>query len=405
MVKCRACGTPVEGFMSFGRQPIANHFIAKEKIGSEYFFQMDVGVCPKCTLFQLIEQPDPNLMFHENYTFFSQTSKGMQVHFEAYAKFVRDNYLGGNDSFVVEIGSNDGILLRHFMKAGIRHLGIEPSSNVAEKAREAGVDTVSVFFGPDSAAKIVDERGQADAILAANVMCHIPDLSGVAEAAATLLKPSGVLIFEEPYLGDVLEKTSYDQIYDEHVFLFSVLSVGNTFGRHEFEVIDCIPQSTHGGSMRYVLARRGVRPVSPSVMQRIKWEEESGLAKPETFSSFALACEKSRRDLVALLRDLKSKGKIVAGYAATSKSTTILNYCGIGPDLITYIGDTTPLKQGKLSPGMHIPVLPYEEFVARPPNYAVLFAWNHRNEIMAKEQDFMARGGQWIRFVPDVAIE
>jgi methylation protein EvaC len=202
------------------------------------------------------------------------------VHFEAYAKFVKENYVGENDPFVVEIGSNDGILLRHFMRAGIRHLGIEPSGNVAEKAREAGVDTVSVFFGPESAAKIVDERGQADAILAANVMCHIPNLNGVAEAAAALLKPSGVLIFEEPYLGDVLERTSYDQIYDEHVFLFSVLSVGNTFGRHGFEVIDCIPQPTHGGSMRYVLGRRGARPVSPSVMQRIKWEEERGSLVP-----------------------------------------------------------------------------------------------------------------------------
>lgn len=405
MLKCRACGTPVEGFMSFGQQPIANHFIEEGEIGSEYFFKMDVGVCPTCTLFQLIEQPDPNLMFHENYTFFSQTSKGMQSHFETYAKFVRDNYLDGADPFVVEIGSNDGILLRHFMRAGIRHLGIEPSGNVAEKAREAGVDTLSVFFGAESAANIVGERGQADAILAANVMCHIPDLNGVARAAAMLLKPAGVLIFEEPYLGDVLEKTAYDQIYDEHVFLFSVLSVGNTFGPHGFEVIDCIPQSTHGGSMRYILARRGARPVSAAVMQRIKWEEERGLAKPETYSAFALACEKSRDDLVSLLRDLKSKGRIIAGYAATSKSTTILNYCRIGPDLITYISDTTPLKQGKLSPGMHIPVVAYEEFVAKPPQYAVLFAWNHRNEIMTKEQSYMAQGGKWIRFVPDVAVE
>lgn len=405
MLKCRACGTPVEGFMSFGQQPIANHFIAEREIGSEYFFKMDVGVCPECTLFQLIEQPDPRLMFHENYTFFSQTSKGMQGHFEAYAKFVRENHLDGDDPFVVEIGSNDGILLRHFMRAGIRHLGIEPSGNVAEKAREAGVDTLSVFFSVESAAKIVSERGLADAILAANVMCHIPDLNGVAQAAAMLLKPSGVLIFEEPYLGDVLEKTAYDQIYDEHVFLFSVLSVGNTFRAHGFEVIDCIPQSTHGGSMRYVLARRGERPVSPSVMQRLRWEEERGLAKPETYSAFALACEKSRDELVSLLKDLKSKGETVAGYAATSKSTTVLNYCGIGPDLISYISDTTPLKHGKLSPGMHIPVVAYEKFVAKPPQYAVLFAWNHRDEIMAKEQSYMTQGGRWIRFVPDVAVE
>lgn len=405
MIKCRACGTAVESFMSFGQQPIANRFITKEDIASEYFFRMDVGVCPKCTLFQLIEQPLPNMMFHENYTFFSQTSKGMQSHFEVFANFVKDRYLGKDDPFVVEVGSNDGIMLRHFMRAGIRHLGVEPSSNVAEKARASGVDTISVFFGPKTAAKIASERGQADAILAANVMCHIPDLNGVARGALALLKPSGVLIFEDPYLGDVLEKTSYDQIYDEHVFLFSALSVRNAFAPHGFELIDCVPQPTHGGSMRYVLARSGARPVSPSVMQQIRWEEERGLAKPERFANFARACEKSRRDLVSLLQDLKTKGKKVVGYAATSKSTTILNYCMIGPDLISYISDTTPLKQGKLSPGMHIPVVAYDEFLANSPDYAILFAWNHRHEIMAKENDYMARGGKWIRFVPDVAVE
>jgi methylation protein EvaC len=405
MVNCRACGTSVEAFMSFGKQPIANRFIAKEEIGSEYFFQMDVGVCPKCSLFQLIQQPDPDMMFHENYAFFSQTSKGMQVHFEAYASFVKQNYLGADDPFVVEIGSNDGIMLRHFMRDGIRHLGIEPSGNVAEKAREAGVDTLSAFFGGELADRIVGERGQADAILAANVMCHIPDLRGVVQGAAKLLKPSGVLIFEDPYLGDVLEKTSYDQIYDEHVFLFSALSVSNTFAPHGLELIDCIPQPTHGGSMRYVLARRGQRPVSAAVVERLKWEEGRGLTRPETFTAFARACERSRDDLVALLKKLKSQGKTVAGYAATSKSATVLNYCGIGPDLIERISDTTPLKQGKLSPGMHIPVLAYEDFVANPPDYAVLFAWNHRAEVMAKETGYGARGGKWIRFVPDVAVE
>lgn len=405
MVKCRACGTPVGSFMSFGQQPIANRFITKDEVGSEYFFRMDVGVCPNCSLFQLIEQPDASMMFHENYAFFSQTSKGMQAHFEDYASFVKERYLDEPDPFVVEIGSNDGIMLRHFMRAGIRHLGIEPSGNVAEKARESSVDTLSAFFSVDTATQIVDERGRADVILAANVMCHIPDLNGVARAAEKLLKPSGVLIFEDPYLGDVLQKTAYDQIYDEHVFLFSALSVSNTFRAHGFELIDCVPQSTHGGSMRYVLARRGCRPVSASVIARMKWENERGLTRPETFEAFARACERSRNELVSALSDLRSKGKTVAGYAATSKSTTVLNYCAIGPDLIAYISDTTPLKQGKLSPGMHIPIVAYDEFLASPPDYAVLFAWNHRAEVMAKETGYLARGGKWIRFVPDVAVE
>ena len=203
----------------------------------------------------------------------------------------------------------------------------------------------------------------------------------------------------------MLEKTSYDQIYDEHVFLFSAISVRNAFAPHGFELIDCIPQPTHGGSMRYVLARTGARPVSPSVAAQIGNEERQGIGKPQTYVDFASACEKSRADLVALLKELKAKGKKVAGYAATSKSTTILNFCKIGPDSIAYISDTTPEKQGKVSPGMHIPIVAYEEFVARAPDYAVLFAWNHRIEVMAKEKDYMARGGKWIRFVPDVAVE
>ena len=405
MLKCRACGNPVESFMSFGKQPIANRFIAPEEVKSEYFFEMKVGVCPRCTLFQLIEQPDPDMMFHDNYTFFSQTSKGMQLHFEDYAKSVMTSYLGKVDPFVVEIGSNDGIMLRHFAKADIRHLGVEPSGNVAEKAREGGVDTISVFFGPETATKIRDERGAADAILAANVICHIPDIAGVARGAAVLLKPSGVLIFEDPYLGDVLEKISYDQIYDEHVFLFSAISVRNAFAPYGLELIDCIPQETHGGSMRYVLARTGVRSASERVQQRIAWEEQRGLGRMETFAAFARSCEASRDKLVALLARLKAEGRKVVGYAATSKSTTVLNYCGIGPDLIGYISDTTPLKQGKVSPGMHIPIKSYEDFMTDRPDFSVLFAWNHRKEVMAKEAGYGARGGKWIRFVPDVDVE
>lgn len=405
MVSCRACGASVEKFMSFGPQPIANRFRAPDDSNREYFFEMEVGSCPTCSLFQLIKQPEPQLMFNETYAFFSQTSKGMQAHFEGFATYVKNTYLTAADPFVVEIGSNDGIMLRHFAAAQIRHLGVEPSSNVADKARQSGIDTISVFFGEDTAAAIAQERGEADAIFAANVICHIPDIAGVARGAARLLKPTGVLIFEDPYLGDVIEKTSYDQIYDEHVFLFSALSVRNAFGPHGLELIDCIPQPTHGGSMRYVLGRQGQHPISRAVTERIAWEQSRGLDRPETFQKFARACEASREELVALLKKLKASGKKVVGYAATSKSTTVLNYCGIGPDLISYISDTTPLKQGKVSPGVHIPVRPYEEFLTDTPDYAVLFAWNHRNEIMAKESAYMARGGKWIRFVPYVGIE
>jgi len=254
------------------------------------------------------------------------------------------------------------------------------------------------------AKKIVREEGQADAFLAANVMCHIPDIQGVVKGIRTLLKPTGVVMFEDPYLGDVIEKISYDQIYDEHVFLFSAHSIQYLFGLHDMVLIDIQPQKTHGGSMRYVLAHAGAYPVSDAVTKLLLKEQDLGLHLLPTFEAFRKKVEKSRTDLVSLLRNLKSQGKRIAGYGATSKSTTILNYCGIGPDLIEYISDTTPIKQGKFTPGMHIPVKTYEAFKTNPPDYAVLFAWNHAEEIMANEKAFMDAGGKWIVHVPKVQV-
>jgi len=391
--------------MSFGQQPIANRFISESKVDSEYFFEMEVGSCGNCGMFQLIEQPAPEMMFHNNYTFFSQTSKGMQIHFESFANDVMKNYLSYDSPFVVELGSNDGIMLRHFKNAGYSHLGVEPSGNVAEVARKDGVNTMVSFFGIDTANIIKNEYGQADVIMSANVMCHIPNINSIARGAEILLKPGGVLIFEDPYLGDVIDKVSYDQIYDEHVFLFSATSVKNAFAPHGLELIDVLAQPTHGGSMRYVLGRPGKHIASSSVADRLAWEENRGLGKIETFLEFRANCEKSRDELIFLLKSLKSDGKKVVGYAATSKSTTVLNYCGIGCDLIEYISDTTPDKQDKLSPGMHIPIKSHSAFVNNYPDYAVMFAWNHEKEIRANELDYIISGGKWIFFVPDVTIE
>jgi methylation protein EvaC len=328
----------------------------------------------------------------------------MKVHFQQFAEEVIQNHLKSADPFVVEIGSNDGIMLQNFARRNIRHLGIEPSANVAEVARRQGIRTVSEFFDADLARRIVSEHGQADAFLAANVMCHIPYLHSVIEGIDILLKPEGIVLFEDPYLGDVIEKTSYDQIYDEHVFLFSVASIRHLFGMHGLEVVDAVPQETHGGSMRYVIARRGSRPVSPRVEACLRKEKGLGLEEPAVYERFRENCEASRDALLGLLKDIRGRGKRIVGYAATSKSTTILNYCGIGPDLIEFISDTTPVKQGKFSPGAHIPVRPYEEFKARYPDYALLFAYNHAREIMAKEERFIASGGRWIVYVPSVQV-
>jgi methylation protein EvaC len=385
--------------------PIANGFLATQEFSNEYFFELAVAFSPTSKMLQLIDQPDPQMMFHDNYAFFSSTSKKMAEHFEKMATNYIGNYIANSsEAFVVELGSNDGIMLRHFVQAGIKHLGVEPSANVAAVARENGVNTISQFFSRETAAQIEKEYGKADIISAANVMCHIPDLASVGKGVEILLKEKGIFVFEDPYMGSVIEKTSYDQIYDEHVYLFSVQSVSHAFASYGLEVFHVEPQTTHGGSMRYYLARKGAHPIRESVYHQLKQEELMGLDRLETYETFAKNCEKNKQEFVKLLSQLKSEGKRVVGYAATSKSTTVLNYCGVGPDLIEYICDTTPIKQGKFSPGMHIPIKPYEEFKKDKPDYAILFAWNHAAEIMEKEKDFIAQGGQWIIFVPEVKI-
>lgn len=399
MPTCRVCGTEIQPFMSFGRMPIANGFLTPDQYDDEYFFELAPAACDSCTMVQIVDQPEPQRMFHENYAFFSSTSNYMKVHFKGFADSIRERYLG-DDPFVVELGSNDGIMLRNFAEKGIRHLGVEPSSNVAAVAIENGVKSISEFFGDDLAHRIKDEYGPADAILAANVMCHIPDLNGVAKGVATLLKPGGVLVFEDPYLGDMLQKTSYDQIYDEHVFIFSATSVAKAFAPHGLELIACDAQITHGGSMRYTLAAKGSRPVEASVAETLARETQLGVGQAETYDRFRANCESSRDRLVGILEDLKAKGERVVGYGATSKSTTVINYCGLTPDHIEFISDTTPVKQGKYSPGAHIPIKPYADFVADYPAYALLFAWNHMKEIMTKEDAFRDAGGQWINYVP-----
>jgi len=365
---------------------------------------MKVGHCANCNMVQLIDQPDREMMFHENYAFFSSTSRAMAQHFAEFADLIINRHLHREDPFVVEIGSNDGIMLQKFKKAGIRHLGVEPSANVAQVAIDKGIETVSKFFDESLAREIVSRQGQADAIIAANVMCHIPYLHSVAAGYKKLLSPDGILMFEDPYLGNIIELTLYDQIYDEHVFLFSVASVSYLFEQYDMEVVDVMPQPTHGGSMRYVIAHKGAKEISQATVAQRAKEVELGLHLPRTYDRFRINVESSRDKLVSLLKDIKAAGKRVAGYAATSKSTTINNFCGIDSELVEYICDTTPLKQGKYSPGTHIPIRPYSSFCDNYPDYALLYAYNHSKEIMGKEAKFMDAGGKWIVYVPQVKV-
>lgn len=402
---CRICNNATTVINDFGPMPIANGFLTEAEFKNEYFFPLQTAFCDTCKTFQLVEQPDPEMMFHENYAFFSGTSKKMAVHFAQMADTYDDRFLNNKkDPFVVELGSNDGIMLKNFAAKNTRHLGIEPSKNVADVATKAGVNTLCAFFSKDIAQQVYDQHGAADIISAANVMCHIPDLASVGAGVKTLLKKDGVFVFEDPYLLSMIEKTAYDQVYDEHVYIFSILNVENIFAPFDLEIFDAEPQTTHGGSMRYYLGFKGQHKITDAVKKYRDQEKAAGLDKIDTYHHFKTNCEKNKKDLVDLLEKIKKSGKRVVGYAATSKSTTILNYCGIGPDLIEYISDTTPIKQGKFSPGKHIPVKAYDQFQKNPPDYAILFAWNHAEEILAKEKDFINGGGKWIYFVPDVRV-
>ena len=402
--KCLICAKALQRFLSFGNMPRANGFLSPEEFQSEYWYHLEIGLCDHCAMVQLTERVEPDRLFHENYAYFSSISTTMAAHFQKLAADVMARYLVTSNPLVVELGSNDGILLRHFADAGIRHVGIEPSANVAEVAVRRGVNTVCAFFDESVAQDIVAEHGHADVVLAANVMCHIPDLHGVLKAIRQLLKPEGVLIFEDPYLGDILEKTAYDQIYDEHVFYFSVSSVQRLFSTHGYELVDVTPQTVHGGSMRYTIAAQGERVVCEAVSGQLAREDRQGLARRETFDAFRRRVERSRDALAELLQKLARQRVRVVGYGATSKSTTVTNYCGITDEMVEFVSDTTPDKQGKFTPGAHLPVRPYQDFSSNYPDYALLFAWNHADEIMAKEQEFRACGGKWINYVPKVEV-
>mgnify|MGYP001471233084 FL=1 len=405
MSKCLICESDYQPFVDFGDMPIANAFATKEELVDEYTFPMQVGFCESCHMVQLIEQPDREKMFHENYAFFSSTSNYMKEHFKHFANSVSELQDLNKDSFVVEIGSNDGIMLQNFVIDKIPCLGVEPSKNVAQVASDKGIEVITEFFDQPLAESLVRTHQKADAILSANVMCHIPYMHSIYDGVKTLLKDDGVFIFEDPYLGEIIEKTSFDQIYDEHVFLFSALSVSYLANMHDLELVNVEPQITHGGSMRYTIAHKGMKTVSQDVINLIYQEKKIGLDKTKAYLGFTDSVNRIKDDLIELLIKLKDDGKKVVAYGATSKSTTVTNYFGITPDLVECIYDTTPIKQNKLSPGAHIPVLPYDQFRGSNPDYVLLFAWNHATEIMKKERDYMSSDRHWIRYIPELKID
>ena len=390
--------------MSLGRMPIANAFLEPDDIVDEFYFELTPAICPICATFQITEIPSPEQMFHDHYAYFASSSAHMTTHWQKMTDEIIRNRLFSDDPLIVEIGSNDGITLQNFAKRGIRHVGVEPSSNVATAARRRGVNTISTFFGVETAERIVDEYGYADIFIATNTMHHIEDINSVAIGVSKLLKTKGVFISEDPYLGDMVDLTSYDQIYAEHMYIWSLSALQNVFSRVGMEIIDVLRTPVHGGCMRYFIGHIGEHEVSDAAKIAFKSEHYSGLNTQEAFQRFSSDCETSRETLMNLLVDLNQKGQRIVGYGAPAKSTVITNYCGISSDHLDYISDSTPIKQGKLSPGQHIPIEPPETFRADYPDFALLFAWNHETEIFAKETAFVDSGVRWILPVPQTRI-
>ena len=341
--------------MTFGKMPIANGFLKQKDFDKEFFYEMKVGFDETLSLFQLLEHPKPEMMFNENYPFYTQSSKFMIKHFEDYAKWVKDKFFD-NTKKIIEIGSNDGTFLQNFTNDNLEVYGFEPSKNVSDIAKTKGINSINDFFNSKTIMQIDNYKNNIDIITAANVICHIPNIEDLFKTIEQCLSKKGVFVFEEPYLGSMMKKVSYDQIYDEHIYIFSVSAIDKVSKRYGLKLIDVLEQSTHGGSMRYVIGRNGEHITSKSVNLKLEEEKKNNLDNMQSCIEFKKNCEISKNNLRSKVLNIKNNGKNICGYAATSKSTTILNYCGLGSDLIDYICDTTDDKIGKFSPGKHIPI-------------------------------------------------
>jgi len=383
--------------MTFGKMPIANNFVGKKDFDNEFFYEMKIGFNDDYSLLKLLEHPKPEQMFNSKYPFLTSSSKHMISHFKKFSDFIKKKYLNDYNDLIIEIGCNDGTML-NFFENKESSLGFEPSTNVAKIAQKKDLNVIPDFFSSKN--KLSKKfLSNTKIIYAANVICHIPDLNSLITNIDNLLSKKGVFIFEEPYLGSMVSKVSYDQIYDEHVYIFSVSSIKKIFDLFNYDLIDVLPQLTHGGSMRYVIARKDEYPIQKSVNDYIEHEHKQKINTYEGLLSFKENCLKSKKKILEKLNYFKNQGLRISGYAATSKSTTILNFCDLNSKIIDCIYDTTPDKIGKYTPGTHIPIKDYREFKNNYPDIAYLFAWNHKKEIFDKELEFVKKGGKWFSHV------
>ncbi len=410
--RCKVCrANALIEFISFGQMPVTGAYLKKEDLDKpEYTYNMTVGFCENCKMVQLIEVvPYEKYIISDgkgktNYAFYSSTSEFMQQHFAELAKEVEERFLDSINPRVVEIGSNDGIMLKVF-KERSNVIGIEPSTNVAEVAQKQGIKTITEFFTEALARKLVDEKEKFRVVLSTNVTLNIIDINDFMRGVKTLLDDKGVFITEDPHILGILEKNSYDQIYEEHIWYFSLTSLSNLYEMHSMEIFDAEKQWVHGGSMRVYACKKGAYEKTDRLKRYLKIEEEMKIGSLEIYSQFANNVEENKQKLISLLKDLKAQGKKIVGYAASCKSSTVMNYCGIGTKILDYISDSTPFKQGLYTPGKHIPILSPDVFHNdKDIDYAFLFIWNHAKEVIEKEQEFLRRGGKFITHLPTARI-
>ena len=405
--RCRFCGSArTQSVVDLGMSPISNAFIDPARADeAERFYPLHAFVCRECWLVQLAAFETPTQLFGD-YRYFSSYSRSWLLHAENYVEAVSKRFHLGAGSRVVEVASNDGYLLQYFVRRGIPALGIEPAENVAAVARASGVRTMAQFFGADTAASLQAAGETADLIVANNVLAHVPDLNDFVRGFKTLLAPNGVLTVEFPHLARLIEENQYDTIYHEHFSYFSLMVVDRLFRQHGMRLFDVQELPTHGGSLRVFAchAEATSHELTPAVAEVMAGERKAGLADMEIYRGFGRRVIDSKCEILEFCLNARREGKRIAGYGAPAKGNTLLNYCGIGPELLEYTVDRSPHKQGLLLPGSRVPIHAPERILETRPDYVLILPWNAREEIMSQMSAVRDWGGKFVVPIPRVRI-
>jgi SAM-dependent methyltransferase len=405
MTMCRGCKSErLYLFLPLGDHPLANGFLRESQLAEpEARFPLDAHVCLTCGLIQVADQVPPGYFRH--YVYIPSTSDQMRGHFAGFADDVSERFLRSPGDLTIDIGCNDGLFLSFLVEDGRRALGIDPATNIVELAREKGVEVVNEYFTPDLARQVRDEHGPAAVVVCTNTFHHIGDLDSFTLGVTLLLDEEGIFVVEVPHALELVEQNEFDGIYHEHVSQLTVRSFVDHLRRFGLEVFDLQPLDVHGGSMR-VFARQSANGASTAggVQEWIERERERGLFAPETYDAFRGRVERISADLVERLRSLKADGNRIAGYGASARGNTLLNYDRIGPETLDYVADRNPLKHGLYTPGTHVPVVPVEHLLEEKPDYVLVIAWNFGEEIIRQLDGYRQSGGKFILPLPEPTI-